>query len=292
MDIVITYVNGLDPEWQKEYQLHTHHPILEKRFRDWGTLRYIMRGIETYMPFIRKVHLVVATESQVPQWINRQETHVVLHRDIIPRQLLPTFNCNPIELHLHNIEDLDEEYLYFNDDIFPLLPCYPTDFFRNGKGVLGMSWHLWPYGMFRRICRNSNDLAHRLLKRRPGILFLRPQHVCTPMLKSEVQRVYDMAKDEILHSMSTTRSAKNLNQYLYLDYMYLKGGLINQRISKKHISAGMTSISNLRHHIEQPTHQFICFNDVQLSDTRYQLLRNTLLNSLDRRLPAKSKFEI
>ena len=113
MDVVIAYVNGLDPVWQKEYEKYTNTPILEKRFRDWGTLKYLFRGIEKNMPFIRKVHLVVSGESQVPEWVNRQEVDVVLHRDIIPEQLLPTFNCNPIEMHLHNIKDLDEEYLYF-----------------------------------------------------------------------------------------------------------------------------------------------------------------------------------
>ena len=231
MDIVITYVNGLDPVWQAEYAEHTNTPILEKRFRDWGTLKYLFRGIERNMPFIRKVHLVVSGESQVPEWINREEVNIVLHKDIIPAELLPTFNCNPIEMHLHNIEGLDEEYLYFNDDIFPLLPCKPTDFFRDGKGVIRMSRHLFVFDMFKQICRNSNRVAYEALGRRPSPLFLRPQHVCTPMLKSEVQAVYNAKREEIIGSMTTTRSAKNLNQYLFLDYMYLKGKIINERLS-------------------------------------------------------------
>jgi hypothetical protein len=239
MDIVITYVNGLDPVWQKEYEKHTNTPILEKRFRDWGTLKYLFRGIAKNMPFIRKVHLVVSGESQVPEWLNRETVNVVLHKDIIPKQFLPTFNCNPIEMHLHNIEDLDEEYLYFNDDFFPLLPCSPTDFFRNGKGVLGMSHHIFTFGMFRKICRNSSTLAYRICGKKVPISFLRPQHICSPMLKSEVQQVYNAAKEEILSTMSTTRTDKNLNQYLYLDYMFLKGKLINERLSKKHFSVGI-----------------------------------------------------
>ena len=96
MDIVITYVNGLDPEWQKDYEKHTNTPILEKRFRDWGTLKYLMRGIEKNMPFIRKVHLVVARESQVPEWVNRNEVNIVLHKDIIHAEHLPTFCSNTI----------------------------------------------------------------------------------------------------------------------------------------------------------------------------------------------------
>ncbi|MBQ2959555.1 MAG: hypothetical protein IJE06_07810 [Alistipes sp.] len=292
MDIVITFVNGLDPVWQREYERHTNTPILEKRFRDWGTLKYLFRGIAKNMPFIRKVHLVVSGESQVPEWINRQEVNIVLHKDIIPAELLPTFNCNPIEMHLHNIEGLDEEYLYFNDDIFPLLPCKPTDFFRDGKGVIRMSRHLFVFDMFKQICRNSNRVAYEALGRRPSPLFLRPQHVCTPMLKSEVQAVYNAKREEIIGSMTTTRSAKNLNQYLFLDYMYLKGKIINERLSKKHFSVGVVSANKLRKFIEQPTHKLTCVNDVQLSEERYTELRTALLEAFDRALPEKSKYEV
>lgn len=291
MDIVITYVNGLDPVWQKEYEAHTKTPIVEKRFRDWGTLKFLFRGIEKNMPFIRKVHLVVSGESQVPEWVNRNEVNVVLHKDIIPAQFLPTFNCNPIEMHLHNIEGLDEEYLYFNDDIFPLLPCQPTDFFRNGKGVLGMSRHLFVSGMFRRICRNSTDVAYSVLNRRPSLCYLRPQHVCTPMLKTQVQEVYNLAKDKIHASMSTTRNASNLNQYLYLNYMYLKGNLINEKLSKKHFSVGIVSAEKLRNFIEHPTHKLTCINDVQLTDARYKELQETLLDAFNNLLPNTSKYE-
>ena len=292
MDIVITYVNGLDPVWQAEYAKHTNTPILEKRFRDWGTLKYLFRGIEKNMPFIRKVHLVVSGDSQVPEWLNRNEVNVVLHKDIIPGQLLPTFNCNPIEMHLHNIEDLDEEYLYFNDDIFPLKECKPTDFFREGRGVLGMSYHLFWFDMFKKICRNSDNTARRALGLKPRMLFLRPQHVCTPMLKSEIKALYAQIGDEIVGSMTTTRSAKNLNQYLYLDYMYLKGKILNERLSKKHFSVGVVSTSKLRSFIEQPTHKLVCVNDVQLSEERYEELRSVLLDSFERVLPNKSKFEV
>ena len=223
MDIVITYVNGLDPVWQSDYEKYTNQPVLEKRFRDWGTLRYLFRGIAENMPFIRKVHLVVSHESQVPEWINRDEVHVVLHKDIIPAEYLPTFNCNPIEMHLHRIEGLDEEYLYFNDDMFPMCKCESTDFFRNGRGVLGISHHIFSLNMFKKICRNSDRLARKALGLRPSLFFLRPQHICSPLLKSVCEELYEKVSSEIAKtSSSRTRTAEDLNQYLFLDYMYLK----------------------------------------------------------------------
>ena len=291
MDIVITYVNGLDPEWQKDYEKHTNTPILEKRFRDWGTLKYLMRGIEKNMPFIRKVHLVVARESQVPEWVNRNEVNIVLHKDIIPAEHLPTFNCNPIEMHLHRIEGLDEEYIYFNDDIFPLKPCKATDFFIDGRATLGMSRHLFAFNMFKKICRNSNRIARKALGLKPSVCFLRPQHICTPMLKSQCEELYQKIETEIISSLTKTRSSNNLNQYMFLDYMYLRGMLINKRMSKKHFSLGVASEDKIRKYIVNPKHSLVCINDVQMSEESYNEIRRTLLNTFEQVLPEKSKFE-
>ena len=292
MDIVITYVNSLDPEWQKDYEKHTNTPILEKRFRDWGTLKYLMRGIEKNMPFIRKVHLVVARESQVPEWVNRNEVNIVLHKDIIPAEHLPTFNCNPIEMHLHCIKGLDEEYIYFNDDFFPLKPCKATDFFIDGRATLGMSRHLFAFNMFKKICRNSNRIARKAIGLKPSVCFLRPQHICTPMLKSQCEELYQKVETEIISSLTKTRSSNNLNQYMFLDYMYLKGLLINKRMSKKHFSLGVASEENIRKYIVSPKHNLVCINDVQMSEESYNEIRRTLLNTFEQVLPEKSRFEL
>ena len=291
MDVVITYVNGLDPVWQREYELYTNTPILEKRFRDWGTLPYLFRGIAENMPFVRKVHLVVSGESQVPEWINREEVNVVLHKDIIPEEFLPTFNSNTIEMFLHRIDGLDEEYLYFNDDMFPMLPCKATDFFREGKGVIGMSHHLLRHDMYKQICHNSDRLAHKALGRRGGCFFLRPQHICSPMLKSECVELYETCKQEILEAISRTRTEHNYTQYIYLNYMYLKGKIVPERISKKHFSLAIASVAKLCDFIKKPSRKMTCINDVHLPEERYVELRKTLLDAFEARFAQKSKFE-
>ena len=292
VDIVITYVDGLDPAWQREYEQYTHEPVLEKRFRDWGTLPYLFRGIAVNMPFIRKVHLVVARDSQVPQWINRNEVNIVLHRDIIPEEYLPTFNCNPIEMFLHRIEGLDEEYLYFNDDMYPMRACRSEDFFREGRGVIGMSAHLWVSNMYKQICRNSDRLARKALGMRCGWWFLRPQHICSPLLKSECEALYAKVEEDIRASITRVRTEHDYNQYLYLDYMYLKGKIINKRLSKKHFSVGVVSMKKLCAFIKHPTRKLACINDVQLSEERYTMLRSAILEAFDARFPNKSKFEL
>ena len=293
MDIVITYVDGNDPVWKQDYEKYTNVPVMQKRFRDWGTLKYLLRGIEVNMPFIRNVYLVVSHPSQVPQWADTQNLKIVLHKDMIPEEYLPTFNCNPIEMHLHRIDGLDEEYLYFNDDMFPVGKCSPEDFFRNGKAVIGYYRHLFASGMYKKICRNSDRLARKALGMKSSCFFTRPQHICSPMLKSECEELYDKVRDDIRNTSKTrTRTAENLNQYLFLDYMNYKGLVIKEKISNKHFSVSVASPSSLRDFLHCPTRKLVCINDVHLSDKRYEELRDAILDAFESSFPVKSKYEL
>ena len=292
MDIVITYVDGNDPVWKTDYEKYTNVPVMEKRFRDWGTLKYLLRGIENRMPFIRNVYLVVSNNSQVPDWADRDQLKIVLHSDIIPKEFLPTFNCNPIEMHLHRIEGLDEEYLYFNDDMFPVGDCRPEDFFRDGKPVIGYYRHFFASGMYKKICRNSDRLARKALGLRPSCFFTRPQHICSPMLKSQCEELYAKVEEEIRKTSATrTRTEDNLNQYLFLDYMNYKGQVLHHKISNKHFSVAVASPESLAAFLRKPTKNLVCINDVHLSESRYESLRGAIIDAFEAVFPSKSKYE-
>ena len=293
MDAVITYVDGNDPVWKRDYEKTTNVPVMEKRFRDWGTLKYLLRGIETKMPFIRNVYLVVSHPSQVPEWADQEHLKIVLHKDIIPAEFLPTFNCNPIEMHLHRIPGLDEEYIYFNDDMFPVGDCRPEDFFRDGRPVIGYYRHLFASGMYKKICRNSDRLARKALGMKPSCFFTRPQHICSPMLKSECEQLYAKVEDEVRKTSATrTRTEENLNQYLFLDYMNYKGLVIREKISNKHFSVAVASPDSLRDFLHKPTRNMVCINDVRLSEERYEQLRGVILDAFESTFPVKSRFEL
>ena len=291
MDIVITYVDGNDPVWRQDYEKYTNVPVMQKRFRDWGTLRYLLRGIEVNMPFIRNVYLVVSHPSQVPQWADTSNLKVVLHKEIIPAEYLPTFNCNPIEMHLHRIEGLDEEYLYFNDDLYPLALCKPEDFFREGKGVLKFSRHYIVSGMYKHICKNSDTYARKAAGLKKSLAFIRPQHTCTAMLKSQCEELYAKLEPEILKSLTRTRTAENLNQYLFLDYQYFKGLMIDEKVSNKHFSVALASPEQLYDYIMNPSRNLMCVNDVNLSESRYEALREAMIKAFEQKFPVKSRFE-
>lgn len=292
MDIVITYVNGLDPEWQKDYAQMIGKEVLTKRYRDWGTLPYLFRGIENCMPFIENVFLVVARESQVPAWVNRDEVKVVLHEDFIPKEFLPTFSASAIEMFIHLIKGLGEQYIYFNDDFYPILESKPTDFFRDGKAAADMAYHLCTFGnLFRRFVRGSDRMARRAAGVKKMPFYIRPQHTCQPMLRSVCAELYDQHKEEIHASVTPLREPHNYNQYLFTDYAYFTGKTFKQRISNKHISLSVSTPEKIQDAILRSSKKLVCINDVEMSNEKYQRLHKAMHDAFAQRFPNKSKYE-
>ena len=135
IDFVIAWVDGSDPEWRKEKSIYSGEPDYDSReirYRDMDILKYWFRAVETYAPWVNKVHFV--TWGHLPPWLdtNCEKLHIVNHKEYIPEKYLPTFNSRPIELNLHRIEGLSEHFVYFNDDMMLNRPIKPEHFFKNG----------------------------------------------------------------------------------------------------------------------------------------------------------------
>ncbi|MBR6030510.1 MAG: hypothetical protein IKP36_00935 [Bacteroidaceae bacterium] len=293
MDIVITYVNGQDPEWQSDYVNCVGKRALTKRYRDWGTLPYLLRGIEECMPFVEKVFLVVARESQIPAWINHDIVHIVFHQDIIPPQCLPTFNSTAIEMFMHKIEGLSEEFIYFNDDFFPLMPCQPTDFFREGRAAASMKYHLFTFkNLFRVQTKRSDRFARKAAGVSSKFFYVRPQHTCAPMLRSVCAELYEKSGSTILATVTPVRTRRNCNQYVFTDYAFFTGRTFQQRISNKHISLSIATPQKLEESIVHPTRKLACINDVNMQEEKFQRLYACLHSAFQTRYPNKSRFEL
>ncbi|HFI0430164.1 TPA: stealth family protein, partial [Streptococcus suis] len=137
IDIVITWVDGNDLEWVKKKEKYkgiqkSSESAAAARFRDWGTLKYLLRSIDQNANWVRKVFLV--TDNQVPNWFKENEkVKIVDHKEFIPERYLPVFSANPIENNLHRIPDLSEQFIFCNDDFFFLNKTKPEDFFLEGK---------------------------------------------------------------------------------------------------------------------------------------------------------------
>lgn len=223
IDIVVTYVDDRDPVWQKmasQYNVELN----PKRYRSWDIFQFWFRGVEKFMSWIRTVHLVVSNVEQVPSWLDQSKVHVVLHKDIIPEDLLPTFNSTTIEMYLCKIPGLAEHFIYSNDDMLAIDSLQVEDFFKDGIPIYELIERTSARNVFRMQCKNSYKLAAKLAgKTVDNIHYFYIKHSMDPMLKSICEEVHEKAGDEILKKCTKFREPWNFTQYLFPDYALMVG---------------------------------------------------------------------
>ncbi len=143
VDAVYTWVDGSDPAWRarKAQALRANpwvtggsaHTANSSRFACREELRYSLRSLHCFAPWIRRVFLV--TDGQLPTWLDTAHPNLtaVSHAEIFGSSgRLPTFNSHAIESRLHRIPGLAEHFLYLNDDVFLGRPVAPRLFFSPG----------------------------------------------------------------------------------------------------------------------------------------------------------------
>eukprot|EP01090_Pellita_catalonica_P003392 TRINITY_DN1305_c0_g1_i1.p1 TRINITY_DN1305_c0_g1~~TRINITY_DN1305_c0_g1_i1.p1 ORF type:complete len:1052 (-),score=178.20 TRINITY_DN1305_c0_g1_i1:110-3265(-) len=112
------------------------------RFIDNEELRYSIRSLEKYAPWIRNIYVV--TNGQIPYWLDlsNPKIHLITHEMIFDNSShLPTFSSPAIESHLHKIPGLSERFMYLNDDVMLGAEVYPDDFFTLGGGYnIFLAW--------------------------------------------------------------------------------------------------------------------------------------------------------
>eukprot|EP01113_Clastostelium_recurvatum_P003511 TRINITY_DN1152_c0_g1_i5.p1 TRINITY_DN1152_c0_g1~~TRINITY_DN1152_c0_g1_i5.p1 ORF type:complete len:1635 (-),score=329.21 TRINITY_DN1152_c0_g1_i5:43-4947(-) len=167
IDIVYTWVNGSDPRHQRALAARkaaSRDPNMRKcnetetpektngecwqeedltsRFVDNQELKYSLRSIEAFAPWVRHVYIV--TNGQIPWWLNLAHPRltVVTHDEIFPNTShLPTFSSPSIEVHLHRIPGISSKFIYLNDDVMFGREIYPDDFFTQNAGQkVFLSW--------------------------------------------------------------------------------------------------------------------------------------------------------
>lgn len=105
IDVVYTWVNGSDPVFLESLQKHVSIMdlgVTASRFSDKDELRYSLRSLEMYAPWVRHVYIV--TNGQIPSWLDMDNPRVTLvtHEDIfLNKSDLPTFSSPAIESHIH-----------------------------------------------------------------------------------------------------------------------------------------------------------------------------------------------
>ena len=296
VDYVITYVDGSDKEWVKEFNEYTESKIIpseSERFRSWDNLKYNLRCVYEYLPFIRNVYLVVSGESQVPDWVDRTNVKVIYHEDIIPKKFLPVFCSTTIEMFLGFIPGLSETFLYANDDTFVLKKCTAEDFFIEGKPVLNLAASNNTYNrtsQYELQLNNSLKLAKKASGKDTPYRKVMPKHSINALTVSSYKNVWASCKSDIEKQCTRFRGDDSYNQYLFSFYDWLNSNSIrNTALSSRYISFNFISEMDIATLLKRCTSKLICLNDSGVGN--FEKYKNKINQTFEEMLPTPSKYE-
>ena len=290
IDYIFPYVTTRDSYWKNLYNEY----ISEKeskyasgihRFRDNGMLKYLLRSIEKNLPWINKVHMIVMADTQVPEWINRQEVHIIYHSDFIPKKYLPTFSSRTIEIFLPFLPLVQENFIYGNDDLIPLKRLSKKFFFKGNIPCYNLNIRdyieSYPEDTVR---RNAFNL---ILEKNQKKKVITTQHSTISFKMSLLRKCFEKYKKKILESISPFREDKNLNQYIYSFYQMIEGTILNKphRIGLFDVNP---EIMNKILDGNFKKYDFICLNDqIEMSENDWLMIQS----KFEKIFPKKSKFE-
>lgn len=305
MDIIIPFVSCKDKVWFKNYlrfacSKENRMPQIKldyAYFYDYGTLQYVLRGIDKFMPYVDNVFLVVSNIEQVPDYVDQSKVKVVLHKDFIPEKYLPTFQANTIEMFMYNIPGLGEEFVYFNDDTIPVSPIKYDELFKDGLPCINFIENdvtIFPSGrIFNISFGEARNTAQSLTNENINYNgpALRPQHAPIPYLKSVCDEVVTLPRHNSLLKFYTShfRSPRNLNQYFWSDILYFLNKYVQSDLKLKYITT--QEIDTLDINETTKSNQYLCINDFGSDTHMLSEISEIIKNKLDTILPDRCKYE-
>ena len=327
IDFVMIWVDGNDPEWQKEKAQYDTRVVTtansEVRYRDWDNLQYWFRAVEKFAPWVNKIHFV--TWGHLPPWLDTSnpKLHIVNHKDFIPEEYLPTFSSHTIELNLHRIEGLAEQFVYFNDDTFLTAPVKPEDFFKNGKPCDTVAQDCiffgkdsaGPYNGADVTVVNAHFAKRQCIKKNPAIWFnpkngfrnvvrtglLIPwpwfpgfyyQHAANSFLKENFKEVWE-AEPEILHTTCTHKFRKSgdVNQWVFKFWQMAKGQVSVRSWKFAHCyHVKESNFAALLEDIPSKKRKMLCINDTAKTEN-FEDKKEKVKVAFEKLLPEVSSFE-
>lgn len=298
IDLIVPFVNGEDILWKRQYNYYSNSNRTQ-RFRDYGTLRFLFRSVELFCPFISRIFLVVQQDSQIPSWINVScsKLKIVFHKDFIPKEFLPTFNSNVIEMFFNRIEELSEDFILANDDMVFLKPNNVDAWFIDGcpqysiRVITENHKTPPPSKIFRNILYNDIRLAN-ILSKSGKMIEYKNWHIPIAYKKSCWNKVWSLSKNHILNSLrnSKFRSVKNLSHWIF-NYYQILTDITKHNPNYEQNGYICIKDNSTKEQIENKINnaKVACFNDG--IDVRTDLFE-VLHSKLESLLPNKSSFEL
>ena len=296
MDVVIPYVDTAKPRWRElcdEYRIKEGlGPLGGAYARDYGTLKYLLRSIEKNLSGAERVFLVVQDEDQVPDWIKNVE--VVYHRDYIPTEFLPTFNPHLIEAFYPFIENLGNNYLNVDDDMFFINWVEPERYFRGGLPVMpnltidGRSY-LEGYGPGFGVNLDNGLLIERTYGEPNKIYF--PPHFPAP----HVKRFDSMTLFKNLEYIKASFSMSRFSHPGNIAVLEMMANVV-KRCGKYYADNTCingwfyTQISETTDFRRFEDARVVCFNDLDEIEN-FELVKKNFTDFLERKFPDPSRYE-
>lgn len=328
IDFVVLWVDGADPAWQAQRQQYRpqekNNGDAKNRYRDWGLMPYWFRCVERYAPWVNQIWFV--TNGQVPRWLNRDhpKLKLVSHQDYIPAEFLPTFNSNVIELWLHNLPELSEHFVLFNDDMFLTAPVQSDDFFINGVPVesalldqasSGSAEDCLPYMLlnnsavlnkhfrkktvlkenFRKFftLKYGSDLLRNVLLA-PFQYFscFRDPHLPSAYCKETFRKVWQAEGQWLTRcSANRFRSKTDLTHWLMKSWQICEGNFIPRSTRwGRHFELWEDDMNAICAAITGQKYRAICLNDSK-TDIDFDTLQHRLMETFEKQFPDPSAFE-
>lgn len=307
VDLVITYLNSNDEQWQKDYNYYKKLEIGTnvhkesdrqsfgvERTREWDNFRYWFRGVEKNCPWVNKVFLVVQNERHVPKWLdkNHPKLRIVYHEDYIPKELLPTFNALVISFYVSNIPDLSENFICLDDDMFFINPT-PLEYLFDENGpildVRREKFKLNTYNEWEQILNNNKRMLRKYMTPTTECQF-KYSHLPDPTSKSIEQKIIKEHYDEFLNSFKDSKFRKTTNfmRFIFIDLPKIGKPETDLERIKNFKYIHYDSKINLNDYSD---YKAICVNDTEAMDD-FNYCKEQLAKFLYYKLPEKSSFEL
>jgi len=307
IDLVFSWVDGTDKEWQRARARRMAAYVVgegddaEARYRQIDELRYALRSVHTYLPWVRNIF--IATDSKAPAWLaDHPRVRLVRSEEFFrDTSVLPTHNSQAVEAQLHRIEGLSEHFLYSNDDMFIGRPLRPDVFFSPG-GISRFIEADTRIGLgdndtARSGFENSARVNRALLRERFGRVITRHlEHAATPLTKTVIEEMEQVFAAEFTATAASPFRAKDnisVTNSLYHYYGLLTGRAV-QNTGSNVLYVDTTThkgLALLKRLGRRRDFDFFCLNDGSFPEVAPDLRARKVTDFLQNYFPLPAPWE-
>jgi len=307
VDIVFSWVDAGSVQWQRARARRMASYVVgegddhEARFRQLDELKYALRSVNLFAPWIRNIYVV--TDSDRPHWLDEHPRITVLRSEefFSDTSVLPTHNSMAVESQLQHIPGLSEHFLYSNDDMFFGRQVRPELFFTSGgltKFIEGTNRiGLGENDLRRSGFENAARVNRNLLHQRFGKLITRHlEHAAVPLRKSVLREMEHEFAPEFAATMgSVFRASTNISvtNSLYHYYAYLTGRAVRTDTARA-AYVDTTTVAGLRSldkFLRRRSFDTFCLNDGSFPEVPADERAATVLLFLDRYFAIPAPWE-